>query len=146
MTKNRISRLEQDLEREQAKSRLFMELTKHVGRARAIGMGELHDKVFEKNWVNRINDTKRLRQMITNLRWGKDGPPQPIASVCCTWQPGYYIATGNELEEYIKRIEKKHLKGLALAARLRKLPLPELLGQMVLRMQEPGAGEKTHGA
>lgn len=137
----KIAKIQQDLEREQIKARLFMALTKHVGRARAIGMGELYSQVFGRPWENRINDTRRLRRLITGLRQGKEGPPQPIASVCCTWQPGYYIATGNELEEYIKKLEKAALKKLALAARLRKQPLPELLGQLALKLQ-PEAVEK----
>lgn len=123
-------------ERELAKSKLLMELARHIGRARAIGMGELYSAVYGEDWENRINDTRPLRKLITDLRWGKAGKPVPIASVCCAFAPGYYIATGNELEDYIdKRLVKPALKKLGLAATLRNKALPDLLGQLAIDFQ-----------
>lgn len=127
------------LAREQLKSRLLMELTRHIGRGRAVGMGELFQAVFDKDWVNRINDTRQLRRLITELRNGAQ--PQPICSVCCSLAPGYYLASaGSELAEYVGKIKKTALKKLALAAKLEKIPLPELLGQMAMNMRENGDG------
>jgi len=135
MTEKKLVKAQQALEREQAKSRLFMELTRHIGKGRVIGMGELYQKVFQEPWEHRINDTRQLRKLITDLRTGKDGPPQPICSSCCAIGPGYYLAqTGPELQGYIARIEKQALRKLGQAARLRRIPLAKLLGQLALEL------------
>jgi len=127
------------LSREQAKSRILLEMTQHIGQARAIGMGELFETVFRLPWKHRINDTRPLRDLITELRRGEK--PQPICSTANNAGPGYYLAqTGPELEDYIANIEKQALKKLGLAARLRRQPLPKLLGQMALKMQPAQEG------
>ena len=134
------TKLEQQLVREQLKARLLMELTKHIGKGRAVGMGELFQAVFGKDWEHRINDTRQLRKLITELRHGAH--PQPICSSCCSLAPGYFLASaGSELAEYVGKIKRAALKKLAIAAKLEKKPLPELLGQMALNMRENGGGD-----
>jgi len=127
-----------DLDRQVAKSDLLMELTRHIGRGRAISMPNLAQIVFKKPINDQYNqfEARLLRRLITELRRGyADVQPVPIASVCCSIAGGYYIATGNELEDYIKKLEKAALKKLHLAASLRRRTLPELLGQLALQLQ-----------
>lgn len=133
MTEKKQTKVQQALEREQAKGRLLQEMTRHIGKAKVIGMGELFQRVFQQPWEHRINDTRRLRKLITDLRTGDS--PAPICSSCCHFGPGYYLAqTGPELQAYIDKIEKQALRKLLQAARLRKVTLPELLGQLVLSL------------
>ncbi len=117
--------------------RLLMELTKHIGKAKAVGMGELYEKVFGEPWSHRINDTRKLRRLITRARYGDR--PQPICSTPARNAPGYYLAAaGSELEEYIGKLKATALKKLAMAAKLERVPLPEMLGQMAMRLREGG--------
>jgi hypothetical protein len=108
---------------------LLKEMSRHVGRARVVGMGELFEKVFGSSAVHRINGTRALRAIITRLR--RQG--LPICSQSRTAGGGYYLAAaGSELEDYCKRLRKKALKGLCIEALLRQTTLPELLGQIIL--------------
>lgn len=137
MTEKKLKKTEQALEREHARNRLLTEMTRHIGKSRIIGMGELFEKVFGESWSHRINDTKRLRDLITMLRLG-DGetPPVAICSSCSANGPGYYLAqTGPELQAYIDNIQRQALRKLVQAARLRKIPLVKLLGQLALDLQ-----------
>lgn len=107
----------------------------HIGRGNAIGMGELYETLFGEPWENRINDTRHLRTLITELR--REG--LPICSVCCSLKPGYYLAAaGSEREEYCGRLRKQGLKKLDQEARVRKLALPEVVQQVLLNLQEAG--------
>ena len=94
------------------KQRILVELTKnHIGAEKAIGMGELYTLVFNEDWRNRINDTRMLRKIITELRW--DGVP--ICSVSTANGGGYYLASvGSELAEFL---EKKRRRGIKLFSR-----------------------------
>jgi hypothetical protein len=112
-----------------AKYQLLKILTEHTGRTRAIGMGELFTAVYGEPWQHRINDTRKLRNLVTELK--KDGVP--VCSVSDSTGGGYYLASaGSELDDYCKRLRIRALKILAQEARLRKLALPELLGQISL--------------
>jgi hypothetical protein len=132
-----VREMQRERTREQYKSRLLMELPRHIGRGRAIGMGELYTVVYGEDWQNRINDTRPLRKLITDLRWGRGSEPLMIASVCCSYAPGYFIpAAGSEAQDYIKkRLVKPALKKLALAARLEKISLARYLGQLALELE-----------
>jgi len=103
-----------------------------VGRSNAIGMGELFELVFGQPYEHRINSTRELRTLITNLRHrGKR-----ICSVTATGGAGYFIAAaGSELEDYTGRLKKQGLKKLAQAARLEKISLPDLLGQSRMNLE-----------
>ncbi len=127
---------QQKLEKERARARLLTVMTRHVGASRAIGMGELYSLIFGKEWRNRQNDTRALRKLITDAR--REGIP--ICSRCCgTGTYGYFLAAaGSEMTDYIERLVKQGLKKLVQAARLKKISLPELLGQMALEVESHG--------
>ena len=129
-------KFQQELDRERARARLLTVMTRHVGSSRAIGMGELYSLVFGKEWRNRQNDTRALRTLITDAR--REGIP--ICSRCCgSGKYGYFLAAaGSEMEDYLERLIKQGIKKLAQAARLQKISLPELLGQMALEVESHG--------
>lgn len=127
-------------EREAAKNRLLKEITLHVGATRRIGMGELFERIFAETYSHRINDTRRLRTIITELR--REGVP--IVSKPSGADAGYFLASaGSELVGYCRRLRNSALKKLALEATLRKMTLPELMGQLMLDF---GAGSGEQGA
>lgn len=124
----------QKIERLEAKNRLHAELHRHIGRHRAIGMAELYEIVYREPWKNRINDTRKLRQLITELR--NDGTP--ICSTATQNGGGYYLAqTTEDLSGYLARQERRALGILARNARMKRLTLPEYVGQMSLRLVDP---------
>ena len=119
------------------KYRTLSILADHTGEHQAIGMAELYQTVFHKKWSNRINDTRKLRTVITCMR--NEGVP--ICSVSSCNGGGYYLAAaGSELTEYLRRAEIRALKILSRNARIKRIALPEYLGQMRLNM-EGGAAE-----
>jgi len=121
---------------EQATSRLWFELSKHVGAEKALDMGELYSRVFGEPYTHKINHTRRLRTIITALR--KKGAP--IASTSSKNCGGYYIVrAGSELDEYCGRLRRAALNKLWMEARLRKISLEELLGQMRLNFSAENA-------
>lgn len=118
---------------ERSRNKVLAELTRHVGEANAIGMGELYSAVFNRTWNNRISDTRPLRKVITDLR--KEGVP--IGSTTSNVGGGYFLpAAGSELSEYLGRIRKRALKALFMESQIRKISLGELLGQMRLNLGE----------
>jgi hypothetical protein len=124
--------------RDAHRARLLTELSRHVGEVNAIGMAELHEAVFGGTWHHRINDTKKLRELITAMR--NEGVP--ICSVPSSCGGGYYLASaGSELRGYTERDKKRALRILSRVSRIEKISLPELLGQMRLRMEGCDAKE-----
>ncbi len=120
------------------RARLLAELSRHVGEVNAIGMAELYEAVFGETWRHRINDTKRLRELVTGMR--NEGIP--ICSVSASTGGGYYLASaGSELKSYTERDKRRALRILARVSRIEKISLPELLGQMRLRMEGCDAKE-----
>lgn len=120
-------RTEQELEA--ARTRLLMTMMGHVGKSNAIGMGDLFEKVFEEGWNRRINDTRHLRKLVTEIR--KKGVP--ICSSTDRSGGGYWIAgAGSELENHCRKMRARALKILGNEACLRKMTLAELFGQMSL--------------
>ena len=94
-------------EKEAVKDKIMRVLASHAGREKAIGMGELHEKIFKEPWQNRINDTRLLRRLITELR--KEG--EPICSASARDCGGYYTpAVDQELDKYCERRLTKALK------------------------------------
>lgn len=111
------------------KTMLLFIMAGHVGRSKKIGMGELHEEVFKQGWNHRINDTRSLRTLITELR--NDGTP------ICSDSNGYWLASaGSELNYYCSRLHDQALKKLIQEARLRKMSLPDLLGQTTLELRK----------
>ena len=69
---------------------------------------------------------RRVRILVSALR--DDG-----VAVCGHPKTGYYIAaTADELEQTCTFLRARAMHSLVLEARLRKLPLPDLLGQLRL--------------
>ncbi len=122
-----------DMQKELYKGRIVTILSRHVGITRAIGMGELYSQVYGKSWKNRINDTRGMRYLITELR--DEGVP--VCSIVAPNGGGYYLAsTSGELDNWLGRDHRKALRILAREAKIRRTTLPELLGQMHLNMTE----------
>ena len=116
-------------------SKLLKIITGHVGKTGMIGMGELYTKVFGEPWAHRINDTRRLRRIITDLR--REGVP--ICSVAANPGGGYYLSSaGSELTEYLGKLRAQGIRKLALEAHLRRMSLAELLGQAQLELMGSG--------
>lgn len=97
---------------------LLAYLAHHVGAANgatcAAIAGNLH------------TDERRVRALISELR--EEG-----VAVCGHPSTGYYIArTPEELERSCQFLRSRAMHSLHLEARLRRIPLPELLGQLHL--------------
>ncbi len=117
---------------QQAKIRLLMALTHHVGPDNRIGMGELYEQVFGEPYQNRINDTKGLRRLITKLR--NEGTA--ICSDQSTTTGGYWLAaSSSETNAYCDNLKKQALRKLSRVAAIKRISLPEFLGQMQLALE-----------
>jgi len=117
----------------EAKSQLLAILTRHIGIEKAIGMGELYTRVYGKSWLHRINDTRPLRHVITELRNGG----ALIGETRSPTEPGYYLARSvHELKMFFDRRMQEVVKKAAMIARMKNIGLPELLGQMQLNLRE----------
>lgn len=121
-----------DENQRRSREQLLKVLTLHVGRSRAIGMGDLYEKVFGHPYRNKINGTRQLRRIVDELR--REGTP--ICSLQDSEGGGYYLASaGSELDDYCKGLRSNALKKLALEAKLRKTTLPLLLDQVQLNLR-----------
>lgn len=128
---------------DEAKARLFEALFDHVGKENAVGADVLYVEVYGEKVPHKINDTKPLRKLITALR----NQGKAIASVCSANGGGYYRPrAGSELDEYCRRmLHMPALRKLAMEAKIRKVSLPELIGQMSLNFEAQGAGLEAQG-
>ncbi len=99
-------------------ARVLAVLERHIGVRSGIGAGDLAAATgISERW---------LRRIISQLR--EDG-----TAICGHPHTGYYIAaTYAELEESCEFLRARALHSLALEARLRRIPLPELIGQLKL--------------
>lgn len=94
-------------------------LSRHIGRGNGISVREL-----AKNTDLR---PRNIRLYITDLR--DDGH-----AICGTPRDGYFIAeTAEELNTTCEFLHNRALHSLALEAKLKKIPLPDLLGQLHLQ-------------
>jgi len=120
------------------KARALVILSRHVGRNRMIGMGELYERIYNEAWKNRINDTRKLRTLITSLR--RDGVP---VSSSPARSGGYFLASsGSEMDEFCRRLRNRALKILSLEAKLRRKALPEIIGQIQVNLVGDARGER----
>lgn len=118
-------------DRDSYKLRLMSELASRAGRGRAMSMGELYEAVYGEPYEDKINGTRRLRHLITELR--REGVP--ICSASTKEGGGYYLASaGSELDDYCSRLRSRALKLLAMESNLRKVTLPSLLHQIQLNL------------
>lgn len=120
----------QDQERYKAKALAI--LTRHIGEEKAIDMGELYRRVYDRDWKNKINDTRKLRKIITDLRY--EG--SLIGETRSRSTGGYYLArSASELNEFFDRRIHEALKKLRMISSMKKIGLDEMMGQMALNLQ-----------
>lgn len=114
-----------------ARMKLYMVMMQHVGPDKKIGMGELYETVFGKRWTHRINDTKQLRILITEMR--RDG--QPVMSDSSSSSGGYWIAaSSSEINDWCDRVKVRALSMLKRISTIKKVSLPEYIGQIRLEL------------
>lgn len=91
-------------------------LSRHIGRGNGISVRELEQQLDML--------PRQIRMLISDLR--ADGH-----AVCGTPKDGYYIAaTPEELERTCEFLRARAMHSLVLESKLRKIPLPDLLGQL----------------
>jgi hypothetical protein len=114
-------------------SRVLAVLSTHIGREKALDMGQLYHEVFDEEYSSKINGTKPLRMVVTSLR----DKGFPIGSSSQRNGGGYYLCrSGTELNEYCERLlHWPAMRKLKLEARLRKISMAELLGQMAINLE-----------
>lgn len=100
-------------------------LSRHIGKENGVSVkalvSELTQSAAQSPGAERL-----VRRLVSELR--EEG-----VAICAYPGEGYYIAgNAQELEECCQFLRSRALHSLALEARLRKIPLPELLGQMRL--------------
>ena len=90
----------------------------HIGRDKAISGAALAARIGCK--------VRTIRALVLKLR-------ENAVAVCGRPETGYYIAeTAEEVDATCKLLEAHGIHQLAVAARMRKTTLPELLGQLHL--------------
>ena len=97
-------------------SQLLTLLSRHIGKGNGIGV---------KSLALQLDTTERhIRTLVESLR--DEGH-----AVCAHPSTGYYIAeTAEELSHTCDFLHNRALHSLALEAKLKKIPLPDLLGQL----------------
>jgi len=97
-------------------SQLLNVLTRHIGKGNGIGVKAL---------AQQLDTTERhVRTLVEALR--DDGH-----AVCAHPTTGYFIAgTAAELSHTCEFLHNRALHSLALEAKLKRIPLPDLLGQL----------------
>lgn len=91
-------------------------LSRHIGKGNGISAKQLEQQT---DLLARM-----IRTHISDLR--EDGH-----AVCGTPQDGYFMAaTSEELESTCEFLRGRAMHSLTLESRLRKIPLPDLLGQL----------------
>ena len=114
-----------------ARLKIYMVMMQHVGPDKKIGMGELYSEVFDRPWDHRINDTRKLRDLVTEMR----AQGQPVMSDSSHTNGGYWIAaSASEVNAWCERSKIKALSILKRLASVKKISLPEFLGQMQLEL------------
>ncbi|MGD0278090.1 MAG: hypothetical protein ABSC11_02160 [Smithella sp.] len=124
--------IKKEIDTSEHRNRLKSALFDHVGEINAISMTALYEIVFDRPWNNRINDTRALRILITVLR--EEGVP--ICSTSSQNGGGYYIAAASsEFIDFLRKAERRALLILMRNAKMKKVSLPEYLGQLKLEME-----------
>ncbi|MCC7484581.1 MAG: hypothetical protein IT529_06285 [Burkholderiales bacterium] len=100
-------------------------LSRHIGEANGISVEALV-RQFEWDPEHYPARARQVRKLVSELR--EEG-----VAICAHPSTGYFIAaTPAELETCCQFLRARAMHSLVLEARLRKIPLPELLGQMRL--------------
>lgn len=91
-------------------------LSRHIGKNNGIGVKQLAQQLSTQE--------RHVRTLVEALR--DDGH-----AVCAHPNTGYYIAeTAEELQTTCDFLHNRAMHSLALEAKLKKIPLPDLLGQL----------------
>lgn len=101
-------------------------LSRHVGRANGVTMHNLALYVTREHLDEgeREITERNVRKVISRLR--EDGH-----AICAHPRTGYFIAeTAEELDECCAFLRSRAMTSLTLESKLRKIALPELLGQL----------------
>ena len=99
-------------------SQLLNLLSRRIGKGNGIGVKAL---------AQQLDTTERhIRTLVSELR-------EDCHAICGTPKDGYYIAANaEELERTCDFLHRRAMHSLTLLARLRKIPLPDLIGQLHL--------------
>ena len=121
-----------DIDTAENRLRVMTILNQHVGAANAVSMTELFELVFDRPWDDHVNSTRDLRKLITAMR--DDG--MAICSISSKDGGGYYQpAAGSEMIDYLRKMERRALCILKRNSQMKKISLPEYLGQLKLDME-----------
>lgn len=111
---------------------LLAVLVTHIGSHNAISMGALYTAVFGEQWKNLANDTRSIRKIVTEMR-------NKGVAICSSKKRntgGYYLASaGSELTDFLRRSETQAIRMLARNARIKKISLPDYMGQLRLELK-----------
>ena len=100
-------------------------LARHVGRDKGVRIQELVYEITGEILRSDGNE-RRVRAIVSDLR--EEG-----VAICAYPGDGYYVAgSAEELEQCCRFLRSRAMHSLVLESRLRKIPLPELLGQLRL--------------
>lgn len=100
-------------------------LSRHIGRERGVRVDRLVAEITGELLPDPAGE-RRVRSIISELR--EEGMP-----ICARPETGYYLAeTAEDVEECCRFLRSRAMHSLVLESRLRKIPLPELLGQLRL--------------
>jgi hypothetical protein len=120
-----------EIDTSENRHKLLAELSNHIGEVNAISMTALYEAVFQRPWDDHVNDTRTLRKLITMMR--EDGVP--ICSVSSS-KGGYYLAAaGSEMADFLRKTERRALRILHRNAKMKKVSLPNYLGQLKIEME-----------
>jgi biotin operon repressor len=101
------------------KHHVLGELNRHIGAAKGVSAEALARALGVPE--------RRIRMLVSELR--EEG-----VAICAHPETGYYIAeTPEEIERCCEFLRARALHSLTLESRLRRIPLPELLGQLRLK-------------
>lgn len=104
------------------------------GRANGVTVGDLAYALARRaqlglTWAASAAKHRKVREAVEALR--RDGHP-----ICATPEHGYYLAeTEAELSETIAFLRSRAMTSLTQIARLRRVSLPVLMGQMQIELQ-----------
>jgi len=105
------------------RDRVLAALSRHVGKVNGRTIEKLTAEITGEP-ASTERDERRVRKIVSELR------EQGIA-VCAHPATGYFIAeNAGELEDCCLFLRERALHSLRLESRLRKITLPELLGQL----------------
>lgn len=121
-----------DFDADVYRHKLLAELSGRISEPNAISMTALFEAVYERPWFDRVNDTRDIRKLITVMR----AEGVPICSTSAQNGGGYFLAAaGSELANYLRKTERRALLILMRNAKIKKVSLPNYLGQIKLEME-----------